>query len=86
MRRVQRLVLRPAARGAAPVAARAVPSVAVYMNRAQQDIIVHMMPLHVLVPNMVQNTVHNMAPVMEHVTVPSMVPSMAPIPAVATSM
>ena len=82
MRRVQRLALRPAARGAAPVAANRAVSVAVYMNRAQQDMIVRIMPLHVLVPNTVQNTVHNMAPVMEHVTVPSMVPSMAPIPAV----
>ena len=86
MRRVQRLALRPAARGAAPVAANRAVSVAVYTKHAQQDMIVHMMPLHVLVPNMVQNTVHNMALAMGHVMVPSMAPSMAPIPAVATSM
>ena len=78
MRRVQRLALRPAARGAVPVAANRAVSVAVYMNRAQQDMIVRIMPLHVLVPN----TVHNMAPVMGHVMVPSMAPSMAPIPEV----
>lgn len=76
MRRVQRLALRPAARDAAPVAANRAVSVAVYMNRAQQDMIVRIMPLHVLVPNMVQNTVHNMAPVMEHVMVPSMAHNM----------
>ena len=86
MRRVQRLALRPAARDAVPVAANRAVSVAVYMNRAQQDMIVRIMLTPAAAQKQVQNTVHNMAPVMEHVTVPSMVPSMAPIPAVATSM
>ena len=86
MHRVRRRVLKPAARRAPPVAANRAVSVAEYMNRAQQDMIVHIMPIHAAEQKQAQKSVHNMAPVMEHVTVPCMVPSMAPIPAVATSM
>ena len=74
--RVRRRVLKLAARDAVPVAAKRAVSVAVYTKHAQQDIHVHIMPLHAAEQKQAQNTVHNMAPVMEHVTVPSMAHNM----------
>lgn len=74
--RVRRRVLKPAARDAVPVAANRVVSVANYMNRAQQGILVRIMPIHAAVQNTVQNTVHNMVLVMGHVMVPSMAHNM----------